>query len=214
MAIARSCCGAIAPHAKWSCSPAAVFADPQHALDIGVEHHRGISMPLNLQGVHRTEVKLRHTARHVLLREHHLLLRTLLHLPCLDVPPQGPQLAFLVASGKSLAEQGEERLGLPGRIALQLGFDPRPVICKGILAGAMLARLLLQAGQLAGRSYLRTVRSLMPVRAAASFWLAPFLRSSSNDLISPSFFIPPPSGSGMVKRGPARLRTVPLNRRI
>lgn len=44
----------------------------------------------DLQGVHRAEVGLRHAARHMLLREHHLLFRSLLHPPSLDVPLWSP----------------------------------------------------------------------------------------------------------------------------
>ena len=55
---------------------------------------------------------------------------------------------------------------------------------------ATLRRALIAASILAAAS-----GTVTPARAAANFWLTPLPRSLSNNLISPSVFMPSPKGA-------------------
>ena len=83
------------------------------------------------------------------LGEDDLVLRAVLGPPARDVVLEGAQLAFLVVTRPPAREQGEEDRALQGRVALELGANPRPVLLEGIGPGAIGARGLELAGELA-----------------------------------------------------------------
>src|SRR5262249_37741872 len=79
-----------------------------------------------------------------------LLLRIVPGPPEGDLALEGAQLILLVVARPATREQGEEGRPLQGRIARELGTNPRPVLLEGIGPGAVGAGRLELAGELAG----------------------------------------------------------------
>ncbi len=76
-----------------------------------------------------------------------LLGRSVLGAPGGDMALERAQLVGLVAAGILLHQLGEERLGLEGGVARELGDHPGPVSVKGIGPRPMRAWLFELAGQ-------------------------------------------------------------------
>jgi hypothetical protein len=102
------------------------------------------------QVAHGGEVTLTKPARLMDLRKDDILLRPVEGAPLGDVALEGAQLAGGVAVGMLFTEQGEEGLGLQGRVALELLLDPGSVVGERVGMRAVGTGLLERGGRFAG----------------------------------------------------------------